>query len=84
MAPGNNMKQLAVSMAAYTATSILGPLILFGGAGYYIGKQMGGGKTPLFVGIGIAFIVTNVLQFFKIKALMRKMNEESKKEKENQ
>lgn len=81
MSSENNMKQLAFSVAAYTAGSILGPLIIFGGIGYYIGRQAGGGKAPLFIGIGIAFVITNILQFFKIRKVMRKMNEGSDKEK---
>lgn len=60
-------------MAAYTSASILGPLIIFGGIGYYLSMRLGGGKTYIFIGIGIAFIVTNILQFFKIKTLLRTM-----------
>ena len=78
------MRQMAVSITAYTAASILGPLIVFGGGGYYIGTYFGGGKVFLFVGIGIAFIATNTLQFFKIRALLRKMDRESGKNADNQ
>lgn len=76
----NNAKQLAISMIAYTSASIVGPLVVFGGAGYYLSMRMGGGKAYLFIGLGIAFIVTNILQFFKIRAFLRRMNEESQKE----
>lgn len=82
MSNKNNARQLALSSVAYTSASIFGPLIIFGGIGFYLSKYLGGGKVSLFVGIGIAFIVTNVLQFFKVKALLRKMNEGSNKEKE--
>lgn len=71
------MRKLAVSITAYTTASILGPLLVFGGAGYYLGKYLNGGKAFLFVGVGIAFVVTSVLQFFKIRALLKKMNDES-------
>lgn len=77
MTNSNDMKKLALSMTVYTTASILGPLVVFGGAGYIFSKYLGGGKTLLFVGIGIAFIATSTLQFFKIRALLKKMNEES-------
>lgn len=67
-------------MAAYTSASIFGPLIVFGGIGYYFDKYLGMGKAPLFIGIGIAFIVTSVLQFFKVRVLLKKMNEETEKD----
>lgn len=77
MTNSNDMKKLALSMTVYTTASILGPLLVFGGAGYIFSKYLGGGKTLLFVGIGIAFIATSTLQFFKIRTLLKKMNEES-------
>ncbi|MCR4284120.1 MAG: hypothetical protein NUV64_02265 [Parcubacteria group bacterium] len=81
MSEKNNARQLAISAVAYTSASIFGPLIIFGGIGFYLSKQLDRGKVYLFVGIGIAFIVTNILQFFKVKKLLKKMNEESRKEK---
>lgn len=76
MTNSNDMKKLALSMTVYTTASILGPLLVFGGAGYIFSKYLGGGKTLLFVGVGIAFIATSTLQFFKIRALLKKLNEE--------
>ena len=76
---GNNqMKNLALSMMAYTSASILGPLIVFGGLGYWLSKYFDG-KAFLFVGAGIAFIVTSILQVFKVRALLKKMGAESGK-----
>ncbi len=77
MAVPSDIRKLAVSITAYSTASIVGPLIIFGGAGYYLSKYLNGGKTFLFVGVGIAFIVTSVLQFFKIRALLKKMSGES-------
>ncbi|PIR57649.1 MAG: hypothetical protein COU71_03105 [Parcubacteria group bacterium CG10_big_fil_rev_8_21_14_0_10_38_31] len=79
MSDKNNTRQLAISAIAYTSVSILGPLIIFGGIGLYLSKHIEGGKIFLFIGIGIAFIITNVLQFFKVKRLLKKMNKESDK-----
>lgn len=76
MSNNNQMKNLAFSMMAYTSASIFGPLIIFGGIGYWVSTYRGG-KGFLFVGVGIAFMVTMVLQFFKIRKLLQKMEEES-------
>ena len=76
MTAPNNIKKLALSMTVYTTASILGPLLVFGGAGYVFSKYLGGGKTLLFVGVGIAFIATSILQFFKIRTLLKRLNEE--------
>jgi len=77
MSDKNNTRQIALSSVAYTGVSVFGPLIIFGGIGFYLSKHMEGGKTFLFVGIGIAFIVTNILQFFKVKKLLKKMKEDT-------
>ncbi len=82
MSEKNNTRQLAISTIAYTSASIFGPLIVFGGIGLYLSKHLDKGKVFLFIGIGVAFIFTNILQFFKVRALLRKMNEESTKEEE--
>lgn len=65
-------------MMAYTSASIFGPLIIFGGLGYWLSKYFDG-KAFLFVGVGIAFVVTMILQFFKIRTLLQKMEAESGK-----
>lgn len=82
MSDKNNARQLALSTIAYTSASIFGPLVIFGGVGFYLNKHLEGGRVFLFVGIGIAFIITNILQFFKVKKLLKKMNEETNENKE--
>lgn len=84
MSAKNNVRQLALSSIAYTSASIFGPLVIFGGIGFYLSKHLEGGKVFLFAGIGIAFIITNILQFFKVKALLKKMNDEPGKDNESQ
>jgi len=78
----NNARQLALSSIVYTSASIFGPLIVFGGIGLYLSKHTSGGKIFLFSGIGVAFIITNILQFFKIKALLRQMDKNHDKKKD--
>lgn len=79
MMKNNEIKQLALSMIFYAGASILAPLAVFGGAGYFFSQYFGGGKTFLFVGIGIAFVITNILQFFKVRKLLKKINEKPEK-----
>lgn len=79
MVKDNQIKNLAFSMMVYTSTSILGPLVVFGGAGYWLSKYFDE-KALLFVGVGVAFIATMILQFFKIKTLLQKMEAKSDKD----
>lgn len=65
----DNTKNLAVSMAVYSSASIFVPLILIGGAGYFIDKQFGTKPVAMIVGVFIAFIVTNTLLYKKSMAL---------------
>lgn len=75
----NNIRQLALSMVAYSGASIFGPLIIFGGIGYYLYKYLEMGKVFLFLSIGVAFVVTIILQFFKVRVLLKRMNDEAAK-----
>ena len=82
-----SIKQLVLGMAAYTSASIMGPLIIFGGFGYFLDKLLG--KYPLWtlVFLAVAFVLTNILLFRKIKklsAIMEKYGEEMKKKKEQE
>lgn len=79
------MKQIVLGMAAYTSASILGPLLVFGGFGYFLDSVFG--KYPLWtlILLAVAFVFTNVLLFRKIKkisVIMEKYGEEMKKKKE--
>lgn len=71
---------LMLGMAAYTSSSILGPLLIFGIFGYFLDKLFD--KSPLFLLLGIllAFILTNILIYKKIKRLSIKFDEQYNKE----
>ena len=73
---------LMLGMAAYTGSSILGPLLFFGGLGYLLDKWTG--KEPLFLLLGIllAFIMTHILIYKKVKRLNKKFDEHYNKKKE--
>ena len=77
-----NVRQLAMSMAVYSSTSILGPLLLISGIGYFLDKKFDTSPVILLISILIAFFVTNVLLFRKIKDLMKTMDEKLKNDKQ--
>jgi len=74
-------KKLAYSYAAYSAGSVFGPMLVLGGIGYALDKFF---KTRfiVFIGVAIAFIITNILIYRKTKKLSEKMSKISKTEKE--
>lgn len=79
------MKQLVLGMAAYTSASILGPLVIFLLIGHAVDKASGTRLLYKFVGLGLAFFLTNILLFKKVRKLnvmMEQYGLEKKKEKE--
>lgn len=77
-----SVRQLAISVAAYSSGSILGPLLIFGGFGYFLFRTTGS-RPALIISIFVAFVVTNILIIKKVKKIMRQMDEiveENKKE----
>ncbi|MDH4330515.1 MAG: AtpZ/AtpI family protein [Candidatus Moranbacteria bacterium] len=80
-----NFKELVKGMAVYTSASILGPILLFGGTGWFIDKQCGTKPLWMLIFIGIAFVVTNILLFSKVKkmiGMMEKIGKEAEEKKE--
>jgi len=78
-----SVKSLIWGMATYTSSSILGPLLIFGGLGFLLDQLTK--KNPLFliIGVFIAFISTNFLIYRKVKKLsedFERYDEEHKKE----
>ena len=65
----SSARELAFSMFYYASGSILGPLLIFGSLGYLIDSLFR--TSPLFILIGVlvAFIVTNILLFKKVKKI---------------
>ena len=51
----------------FSSSAILGPILILGGLGYVLDDYFGTNKLFIFIGIGIAFAVTQVLMFKKVK-----------------
>ncbi len=69
-----NTKKLATTMAVYSGASIFGPLVLFGGAGYFLDKYFQTKPLLIIVGVFLAFIISNILLYKKAMALTGYIN----------
>ena len=80
-----NAKQLPWALAIYSSTSILGPLLIIGGIGYWLDRVFNTRPWLLVISIFIAFIVTNLLLFKKVVVLTKwiKRQKELEKNKKN-
>ncbi|MDA3802574.1 MAG: hypothetical protein PF488_01585 [Patescibacteria group bacterium] len=67
------VKEIILASAMYSLGSIFGPLIIIGGTGLLLDKLFGTSPWILLGSILVAFIVTNVLLFKKIKKINRMM-----------
>ncbi len=80
------MKQLVLGMAAYTSASILGPLLIFVTIGHFIDRATENRLLYKLIGMGMAFVLTNIMLFKKVQKLnvmMENYGLEKKKEKED-
>lgn len=63
------MKQIIISSAAYSLSSIFGPLLFLGVPAYFLDKYLGTKPMILLVAVFIAFITSNILLFRKVKII---------------
>lgn len=64
-----DLRQIMFSSAAYSLSSILGPLLILGVPAYFIDTFLGTRPIIMLVSVFIAFIVTNILLFKKVKKI---------------
>lgn len=70
-----NTGGLARALAVYTSASIMGPLLILGGAGYLLDHYLGTKPIILIISVLAAFVISNVLLFKKTVALMKYIGE---------
>ena len=75
-------RQIIWSMATYSGASIIGPLLLLGGVGYYLDRVLDKSPLLLLIGIGLAFVLTNILLFRRLKQVTDLFNEQDDAQKE--
>jgi len=61
-----SLRQIAVSSAAYSLSSIIGPLLLFGVPAYFLDRLLGTKPVIMLSAVFIAFITSNILLFKKV------------------
>lgn len=64
-----SIREIIIASSMYSIASILGPLLIFGGGGLILDRLFGTKPWALLISIFVAFIVTNVLLFKKIKRI---------------
>ncbi len=70
-----SVKELAKGVLYYNASSVLGPLILFVGLGLILDNTLDTKPYLTLSGLVIAFIITNLLIFKKVRQLMKKFKQ---------
>ncbi|MFA5644154.1 MAG: AtpZ/AtpI family protein [Patescibacteria group bacterium] len=73
-----NNKEIARAMFLYISFSVLGPLLVIGGIGYLIDRLFNT-HFILILSILVAFIVSNVLMFKKLKKINKEIEKNSPK-----
>ena len=68
-------KNLVSYLALTIGGATFGPMIVFGGIGFYLDKIYGTKPVYLLVGIGVAFIVSNILLVKKARYVSRLVKE---------
>ena len=64
-----SIREIIIASSMYSITSILGPLLIFGGSGLILDRLFDTKPWALLISILVAFIVTNILLFKKIKKI---------------
>ncbi|MBN2884636.1 hypothetical protein JXE04_01800 [Patescibacteria group bacterium] len=64
-----SIKQIVISSAAYSLSSIFGPLLFIGVPAYFLDRYLGTNPMILLVAVFIAFIISNILLFRKVKII---------------
>lgn len=78
-----SIRQLSFGLAVYSSTSILGPLLIIGGAGYFLDRILKTQPWILIISVFIAFIVTNFFLFKKVILLNKWISQQKELKKEN-
>lgn len=64
-----DLRQIIFSSAAYSLSSILGPLLILGVPAYFLDTFLGTRPIIMLVSVFIAFIMTNILLFKKVQQI---------------
>ncbi|MDD3711379.1 MAG: hypothetical protein PHP37_02150 [Patescibacteria group bacterium] len=68
-----NNKEIARAMVLYISFSVLGPLLVIGGIGYLVDRIFNT-RFALLFSIFVAYLVSNILMFKKLKKINKEMD----------
>lgn len=69
-----SIRGLSLAVFYYISGTIIGPLLLFGGIGYLLDNFFDTKPKLLIASVFIAFIITNILLFRKVKSINSLVN----------
>ncbi len=86
----NQFWKIMLEVMSYSSAAVFAPLVIFLGIGYWLDRIFGSKPICMLIGLGIAFVVTNILLIKKSRkitlksiSLVKKINSEGReKEKE--
>lgn len=58
----------------FNVTSIVGPVLVFGGIGWLLDSFFHTGRVFLFLSVAVAFVATHVLMFRKLQIYSKEIN----------
>lgn len=71
------MRDLILSSATYSLSSIIGPLLLFGVPAYFLDQYFNTKPLLILIAVFVAFLVTNVLLFKKVNKINQMIAKEA-------
>lgn len=66
---GKSIKNLILSSAAYSLSSIIGPLLMLGVPAYFLDVHFGTKPRLMLGAVLVAFVITNILLFKKVQRI---------------
>jgi F0F1-type ATP synthase assembly protein I len=70
----NNRFLILKQALLFSASSIVGPVVFFGGIGWLLDHFFHTGRIFLFLSVAVAFIATHVLMFRKLQMYSKEIN----------
>lgn len=71
-----SLRQLIVSSAAYSLSSILGPLLILGVPAYFLDQYFGTKPMIMLSAVFVSFVISNILLYKKVTKINRMIAEQ--------
>lgn len=70
----NNRNQIMRQSIVFAGTSIVGPILFFGGVGWILDIYLRSGHVYLYSALACAFITTHIFLYRKLKMFQKEIN----------